>query len=286
MSSLVLDALEVEPLSCLWNPLLYVNFSFHGHKIRIISLRELWKRRWCGEQGTNRMPIRTDTPQTVSVMSIPIADYREIVPVSSINPSSSGRLQISYDGSKVSKMQNGHAGGCWSWGFVGLSPLLPGFPGCCGFRLRNKTYSLSCGFSSDFWSNSGWDQSSIKIILDNEIGQFPLKSSVLSVCLSVCCGKPLEVHTLEKGKTCLLIASEFSVSGCLTPLLSLVRRNIMAGGLSLSFGLCFCPMTWSDATFKYCVAFYSTLYLLANKTCPLSSPLTSVRIGPGLFPYW
>lgn len=84
------------------------------------------------------MPIRTDTPQTVSVMSIPIADYREIVPVSSINPSSSGRLQISYDGSKVSKMQNGHAGGCWSWGFVGLSPLLPGFPGCCGFRLRNR----------------------------------------------------------------------------------------------------------------------------------------------------
>lgn len=53
---------------------------------------------------------------------------------------SSGRLQISYDGSKVSKMQNGHAGGCWSWGggVVGLSPFLPGFPGCCGFRLRSR----------------------------------------------------------------------------------------------------------------------------------------------------
>lgn len=197
-------------------------------KLKFSPLGNCEKWRWC-EHGTNRMPIRTDTPQTVSVMFIPIADYREIVPVSSINPSSSGRLQISYHGPKVSKMQNRHAGGCWSRGLVELSHLLPGFPGCCGCRLRTRLNTLSCGFSSDFWSNSGWDQSSIKLILDNETVQFPLKSSVLAASLSVCHGKPLEMHTLEKGKTCLLTASEFSVSGCLTPLLSLVRQNIMAG---------------------------------------------------------
>lgn len=37
------------------------------------------------------------------------------------------------------------------------------------------------------------------------------------------------MHTLERGKTCLLTASELSVSGCLTLLFSLVRQNIMAG---------------------------------------------------------